>query len=255
MYMRLVRIKAKMDMLTELVSLYETKVIPSLERVHGCRYAGMMQSVHHPDQCLSLTFWNSRTDVEAYEQGDVFASLLDESKPYFLESSEFQIRLSENLTLECAPVPEEPVVSTMPVTAKSSSNTRQLQAGGARWLRTVALKIRQGKMEEFRQMYVEQVIPALREVEGCRYIYLTENPEKPNEVISITSWESEQDAMRYEQSGWFQKLLESQKHLLSDLYQWKREQERDHVSRVATSEDLTVEHYTVLAGKDFDSTS
>lgn len=252
MYMRLVRIKAKIDVLTGFVSYYETKIIPTLERVNGCHYAGLMQSVLHPDQCLSLTMWNSWADAEAYEQGGVFASLLDESKPYFLESSEFQIRLSENLTLEYTPVPEEPVVSAMPVIA---SNTRQLHTGAARWLRTVALKIRPGKVEEFRQIYVDQVIPALRDVQGCRYIYLTEDPEKPDEVISITSWESEQDAKRYEQSGLFQKLLESQKDLLTDLYQWKREQEKDHVSRVATSEDLMVEQYTVLIGKDLNSTS
>ncbi len=252
MYMRLVRIKVKMDGLRGLVSHYESRVIPTLAHVEGCRYAGLMQSVLHPDQCLSLTMWNEQSDAEAYEESGVFASLLDEVKPFFVESSEFQIRLSENLTLEYAPVPEEPVVSAMPVTA---SNTGRQHSGGPRWLRTVALKIRPGKVEEFRRIYIDQVIPALRDVPGCRYIYLTEDPAKPNEVISITSWESEQDAKKYEQSGLFQKLLESQKDLLTDLYQWKREQEKDHVSRVATSDDLMVEQYTVLTGKDFNPTS
>ncbi len=251
MYMRLVRIKVKIDLLPKLVAIYETRGIPSLERVHGCCYAGFMQSAHHSDECLSLTLWDSLTDTEAYERSGLFASLLDESKPYLLESSEFEIRLSENLTLEYVPVHEEPVVSAMPVSAKSFANTGQPQRGSARWLRIVALKIRPEKVEEFRHVYVDRIIPALREVKGCRFIYLTENPEKPDEMISVTSWESEDDANRYEQSGAFQMILESQKHLLSELYQWKREQEKSHAGTVATSEDITVEHYSVLAGKDF----
>lgn len=251
MYMRLVRIKAKLDALSALIAFYETRVIPILAQMHGCRYAGLMQSTYHNDEGLSLTLWDSQTDAVTYGRSGAFTSLLNESKPFLLESSEYQIRLSQNLTLEYVAVPEEPIVSAMPVSAESSPDLQLNQTTGARWLRTVALKIRPGKIDEFRKLYVDEVIPALRKVRGCRYIYLTENPEKPNEVISITSWESEQDASGYEQSGLFQKILKSQNHLLSDLYQWKREAGKDNISTVATSDDLAVEHYTVLAGKDF----
>jgi quinol monooxygenase YgiN len=251
MYMRLVRIKTKREALSSLVAFYDTKVIPTLERVHGCRYAGLMQSTHHNDEGLSLTLWDVQADAEAYQRSGVFASLLNESKPFLLESSEYQIRLSKDLTLEYVAVPEEPVVSAMSVSAGSSANSQNSQSSGTRWLRTVALRICPGKMDEFKQLYIDVVIPTLREVKGCRYIYLTETPEKPNELISITSWEREQDALRYEQNGLFQEILESQKHLLSDLYQWKREERKDFVGSVTTSEDVTVEHYVVLAGRDF----
>ena len=150
--MRLVRIKAKLDVLSALVVLYETKIISTLERVHGCLYAGLMRSTHHDDECLSLTLWNLQADADAYERSGVFISLLNESKPYLLESSEFHIRLSKDLTLEYVAVPEEPVVSSMSVSAKSPANPQRFQTSGVRWLRTVALKIRQGKMDEFRQL-------------------------------------------------------------------------------------------------------
>lgn len=255
MHMRLVRIKTKRNVLSALVAFYETEIIPTLEQVQGCRYAGLMHSTHYDDECLSLTLWNAQEDAEAYERSGVFASLLHASRPYLLESSEYQIRLSKDLTLEYVAVPEVPIVSAMPVAAESAPGVSLKQTGAARWLRTVALKIRPGSMDEFREFYVEQVIPALRGVKGCRHVYLTENTEKQNEVISITSWESEYDARRYEQSGLFQTILKSQNHLLSDLYQLKHEVGRDNVDSVSTSEDLAVEHYTVLTGRGLNQTS
>lgn len=251
MHLRLVRVKVKPEALGALVALYQGRIIPALERVPGCRYAGFMQSVQHADECLSLTLWESQAEAAAYERGGLFAALLEESKPHLLESSESQVRLSENLTLEYVPVPEEPEIEAMPVSVRSTPQTGRENPGGARWLRTVVLKVRPGKMVEFKREYAERVVPALRAVKGCRFIYLTENPKKPDELVSITSWQSEEDAKRYEQSGQFQTLLESQQHLLSELYQWKHEQEKVRAGSAATSDDVVVEHYNVLAGKDF----
>jgi hypothetical protein len=67
----------------------------------------------------------------------------------------------------------------------------------------------------------------------------------------VTSWDSEQDAVNYESSGLFDRILESQRHMLSELYQWKRERDRNQEGSAASSEDLTVEHYIVIIGKDF----
>jgi heme-degrading monooxygenase HmoA len=106
-------------------------------------------------------------------------------------------------------------------------------------------------MEEFKRLYEQQVIPALRSVKGCRYIYLTERANRRDEVISVTSWDSKADAEAYEQSGKFVKLLESQRHVLSGLYQWKIETGRRSGESIATSDDMTVEQYNVLAGRSF----
>jgi heme-degrading monooxygenase HmoA len=233
--------------------MYRDRVIPTLESIEGCRYAGMLQSVHEPDSCVSLTLWNAEQHARAYESSGLFAKLLEEMRPVFSESSESQIRLSENLTLEYVPIPQEPVVSTQPVAASSRPQHGDMRAGGGLWVRIVSLKLRPGKREEFKRVYAEQAIPVLRQVKGCRYVYLAEHENEPDAVLSVTSWDSREDAENYEKSGTFDRLLESQKSYLSSLYQWKRERGTAHKAEVATSEDVLVDHFNVLVGKSFDA--
>ena len=251
MYMRMVQVRIKRGSLPQLQTFYKDRVIPALQKTKGCRYAGFMVSVHHPEECISLTLWDSPADALAYEKSGTFSQLLEELRPYFTESSESRIQLSHDLKLEYVPVPEEPVVSTFAVAATGSVEHRGPEAAENIWVRIVSLKLRAGRIEEFKRAYAEQVIPALQRVKGCRYVYLTERTGKPNEVFSVTSWASRQDAELYEKSGLFGKLLESQQHLLSELYEWKKSRERTTHADIATSEDVAVEHYDVLVGRSF----
>ena len=81
MYMRLVHVKVKSEELNTLVRLYQDRIIPALARVHGCRYAGLMKSIVHSDECVSLTLWDKQNDADAYEQSGLFGTLLDETRP------------------------------------------------------------------------------------------------------------------------------------------------------------------------------
>ena len=251
MYMRMVHIKVRKGELENLREHYDKHVIPTLQEIKGCFYAGLMQSTHHPDECISMTLWKSQADTEAYERGGVYQTLLQNTKPYLSESTESRIQLSEDLTLEYVPVPEEPVVETYNVEDSDEVPTFEEGKYKTPWLRTVSLKVREGKLEEFKSIYRERAVPALREVKGCRYVFLTQRVEKRNEVISVTIWDSKEAAESYVRSGLFHKLLESQKHTLSELYQWKMDQQEDEQRHVATSEDLAVETFDVLTGRSF----
>jgi heme-degrading monooxygenase HmoA len=181
----------------------------------------------------------------------LFAKLLDETRPFLLESSESRLQLSQDLTLEYVPIPEEPVVARFPVAARSDTLTPQQEQRSPMWVRIVSLKLRPGKLAEFEQLYREQVIPALRKVKGCRYIYLAERSGKMDEVLSVTSWESKEDAENYEKSGLFARLLESQQGSLSELYEWRVEEQKLQGGLAASSEDPTIEQFDVVAGKAF----
>jgi heme-degrading monooxygenase HmoA len=176
---------------------------------------------------------------------------MDETRPYLSESSEYKIQLSQDLTLEYVPVPQEPVVKAYPITARSEDRVSEKDEIPALWLRIVSLKILPGKLDEFKRLYAEHSIPALRNVKGCRYVYLLESDERSHEVLSVTSWDSKQDAENYEKSGLFEQLLDTQKHTLSGLYQWKKSLGKEQASQSATSEDVMVEHYTILTGRNF----
>jgi len=251
MHMRLMQFEVRKGELSLLREFYTKRIIPALNGVTGCRYAGLTQSVHHPDECISLTLWDSPEDAQAYEKIGVFQGLMEEARPYLSESSEFKIQLSENLTLEVLPIPQEPVVKAYPIAAVSEVPASGASPADAIWLRIVSLKVLPGKLDEFKRLYAEHAIPALRNVKGCRHVYLLESEERSHEVLSVTTWDSNQDAETYEKSGLFEHLLETQEHTLSGLYQWKRSLGKDQASRSVTSEDVLVERYTVLTGKNF----
>jgi quinol monooxygenase YgiN len=88
------------------------------------------------------------------------------------------------------------------------------------------MKIAQGKAEEFKRIYRESIIPALSEVKGCNYVYLTQRPGETNEATSVTVWSSREDAEAYEQGGLYEKLVELLRPTLSGLYQWKMDREK-----------------------------
>jgi len=251
MHMRLVQVEVRTGALTNLCDHYSRHVIPALQQTKGCRYAGLLQSAHHPERCISLTLWDSPEDAHAYESGGAYRQLLDETRPYLSESSEYKMQLSQDLTLEYVPVAQEPVVKDYPITARSEMTSSGQPAGNAMWLRIVSLKVLPGKLDEYTRLYAKHSIPALRNVRGCRYVYLLESGDESHEVLSVTSWESKQDAEAYEKSGLFERLLELQKHTLSGLYQWKKSLGKEQASHSATSEDVMVEHYTVLTGQNF----
>lgn len=251
MFMRLVQMKVKEGQVEGLRLHYGHRIIPALEATAGCRYAGLMKSVHHSNECISLTLWEDASDAEAYERSGVFETLLGETRPYLLESSESRLQLSQDLTLEYVPVPEEPVISKLPVAARGDPLPPVGDQRSPMWVRIVSLKLRPGKLAEFTRLYSDQVIPTLRNVQGCRYIYLTERSDRKDEILSVTSWDSKEAAEAYEESGLFARLLESQSETLSELYRWKLEDGKLKGGLSATSDDPTVEHFDMVIGKAF----
>ena len=194
------------------------------------------------------------TAVAAQSSPNIFQQLIDAATPFLSGSSDYTTRLSENLTLEYVPLPIEPRVHGYPVSERSDDPGPVREESGAMWVRIVSLKILPDKIAEFRRYYADHTIPELRSVKGCRHVYLLESEGRGDEVLSVTTWDSRQDAEAYENSGLFDKMLNDQKHLLSTLYQWKRSLGKEQATFSATSGDVMVEHYTVLAEKNITKT-
>ena len=251
MYMRIVQARAKTGTLPTLQALYNERVIPVLRNVNGCRYAAFMVSTRHADECLSMTLWDEPENALAYEASGRFPQLLDALKPHFSESSELRLQLSEDLTLQFVPVPEDPIVEGYAVAVKEGLETPEPDGTDHLWVRMVSLKLRPGKLEEYKHDYLTRVVPALRGLKGCRSVYLTARPGTSDEVFSVTTWDSLQSAEAYERSGLYESLLDAQEHLLSRLFQWKRSRELSRRDETMTSEDVAIETFDVLASESF----
>ncbi|NIT57559.1 MAG: hypothetical protein GWN00_15415, partial [Aliifodinibius sp.] len=59
--------------------------IPELQKIPGCHYACLIQNGNNPDEFVSMTFWNTKKEAEAYEKSGVYQSLLNQIKPFLAE--------------------------------------------------------------------------------------------------------------------------------------------------------------------------
>jgi len=250
MFMRLVEAKAKAAEIARLRWYYEDKVVPALQKTPGCLYACLMQSAQEADKMISMTMWESQASAEAYEASGLFGKLMEEVKPLLADSSEWRVELSKDLTLEQVPVPQEPTIKAYPVAVMSREMGLPKGRSKDLFLRIVSLKLKPGKTDEFRELYLHEIIPALHNTDGCRHAYLLMPKEEGHEALSVTMWDSKQAADTYEQSGRFAQLVEKVRHTFTDLFQWRMKLDHDQ-KRSATSDDLTVDRYSVLAGKMF----
>ena len=119
------------------------------------------------------------------------------------------------------------------------------------YVRIVSLAIQEGKEEEFKRIYSEEIIPALLSTKGCKYAYLTQSVQDKDGFISVTIWDSKYDADIYESSGKFDSLVEKVSHTFSQFYRWKMALEKDYDANIKTSEDMKVEKYNLVTGKGF----
>jgi len=249
--MRFLQLKIKPDSVNSFKDFYESDVMYELHNTPGCLFAGLIKSKPEENEFISLTFWETQEQAEQYETIGAFKKLFEQAKAYLFESTEWKVQLSEDMELKYGPVEEEPVIKKYVVAAQNSDGDEFLTHSSNMHVRVLSLIIQVDKLEEFKKLYSEIIIPALKSVKGCRYIYLTESISEKNEFISVTIWDSKEDADKYESTGKFQELTNKVKHTFSQLYLWKMSLEKDYNAKVKTSEDFKVELYNIVTGKSF----
>ncbi len=246
MFMRFVHLKAKPEGFSVYLRMYETRVIPTFEKTPGCLYAGLIQNSRHVDEFMSMTLWDELKSAQAYERSGTFAMLMNEAAP-FLADSEWKIQLAEDLTLQYQPVAVEPTVQAYHMATEDQT---PIPTAATLHVRLVSPQIRPGKFEEFKKIYNEEILAAIRKVKGCRYVCLSEN-EKDEQVISVSIWDNKSDADAYEQNGVFAQLTKKVAHTFSEVYQWKMQLGKESRGQGASSGDMKVEGYSILVGKSF----
>jgi heme-degrading monooxygenase HmoA len=98
MYLRLLSLKIQPGKMEEFVAIYEQDILPLLRSVPGCRYAYLTISSERKHEAISVTIWNSKQDVERYEQSGPFNSFIDKTKHTFSELYQWKIALENDQT-------------------------------------------------------------------------------------------------------------------------------------------------------------
>lgn len=259
MFMRLVQMKVNPDKIFEFERTYERSIMPELQKARGCVYAGLVQSLEDQSEGMSLTLWESQADAIAYEKSGVYAQLLEKSKPFFSDASEWRVQLSNDLKIEYGPVAPEPVVKSYAAEMSGHGQSGLPSGGpGSLYLRLVSMRINPEKLQEFIGIYEREIIPALRKVEGCHDAYLAEGLKEDHEILSVTIWDSLEHARRYEATGEFDKLKQKIQHTFSNLALWKMGLDDKPLTgpqgiakRAVTSDDVAVRTYSIVVGKAF----
>jgi heme-degrading monooxygenase HmoA len=77
-------------------------------------------------------------------------------------------------------------------------------------------KVKPGKMDELRNLYVNEVIPAHKGHKGIRFVHLLEALDAKDEGISVTAWDTRGDLETYEKSGEYQKIVVRFKEMFAE---------------------------------------
>jgi len=108
--------------------VYADSILSALRSTPGCAFASLLQNTQNAQECISLTIWNSRKESNEYEESGLYRKLVDELRPFFAESTEWKLELSENLSLEYTPVKVEPTVERFDDSVAGSDNISRLKA-------------------------------------------------------------------------------------------------------------------------------
>jgi quinol monooxygenase YgiN len=257
MFMRLVQMRVNPDKIFEFRKVYERVIIPTLQHASGCVYAGLVQSLEDENDGISITLWSHQDDALAYERSGKYSESLEASRPFFSDSTEWRVQLSVDLRPEFWPVPSAPVVKTY-ATDASVLKATGLPSGRAAsmYLRIVSMKLKLEKKHEFVEIYHREIIPGLRQVEGCLDAYLAEGASGDNELLSITVWSNLEHAKAYEATGEFDRLKQKVQHTFSNLALWKMALDKEPLQgaqwvakQAVTSDDMAVRTYNIILEK------
>jgi len=219
MFLRIVRLRVKEGQEAAFTSFYQERVIPAMAETDGCLYAGLL-APWRGEGHQSLTIWDSPEAAHAYEDQGLYHRLLAEAKPYLSERTEWRVRLSRDPLETSDPSRREIAADEYTVEADQGSQALESE-GRSPFVRIVDLRVDPDRLADFVAIYTGEVMPALRAQKGCRGVFLAEGADDPSSMLSITLWNREEDAVRYEISGEFERLTDRLKSTFSPVYDWR----------------------------------
>ncbi len=78
-------------------------------------------------------------------------------------------------------------------------------------VRITQLSIKPEDLQKVRQVFEEEVIPVVRQQKGNLNIRLLEPIEPGDDIVSLTEWETAEDATAYDSSGVYRELVSKMK--------------------------------------------
>ena len=94
-------------------------------------------------------------------------------------------------------------------------------------MRMLQVQVKEKELGSFVKLYEERIMPALETVGGCVYACLVQGIQRSDAGISMTLWHSEADALRYEQSGTYKRLVSEARPFFAESSEWTLQLTKD----------------------------
>jgi heme-degrading monooxygenase HmoA len=203
-YLRLLPLPVRAGQEATFTRFYQDSVLPALEATEGCLYAALL-APWRSESYQSLTVWSSPERAAAYEHAGDYLSLLAEAAPLLAEGARWRVSPPVD-PLETAGGEPRRELPTDGYLVDDAALAALAATGGGSFVRIVTVRLALDRNDEFAALYRGSVVPALERVDGCRAIFLAVAIDDPQQVLSITLWDREEEAVRYEMSREFEHL-------------------------------------------------
>lgn len=246
MFLRMVSMGVQANDSNMFAKAYDVNVIAALRRQPGCSFASLLQNVHDPKDCISVTIWESKSATEEYEKSGVFKALVESLRSFYVESNEFELKLTDDLSIEYTPIQNDPSIKQFDDndTGKEYIQKFNVTPYAAK---IITLTVQPEKTQEFQDIFVEKVIPRFQEQKGFIHIILLR---KGNEFNIISFWDETIDLNDSTGGHSFSALTRNIFSLLPSSVQWQVSHKASR-SRFATTEEISASVYRCLTGEWF----
>lgn len=101
MFIRMTFVHFKPGTMPEVQALYNDFVIPKMKEQPGLRFVHFLEQVDDRNAGISITAWDTRQDVEAYERTGVYPQLLSKFESWYTAPPELK---SYDVTVSSDPI-------------------------------------------------------------------------------------------------------------------------------------------------------
>jgi heme-degrading monooxygenase HmoA len=247
MYLRLVHLKVKPGRRRELREFYESRVMGALAQMPGCVHVALLEGRDRTEGWLSATFWKSYEQAEDYEESGLPAQLIEESEGILVHERQWKVELSQDMKVDYQSAMRALEVEGYSIEDAGGRVDPRQGPQAFTYVRIVSLKIDPEKVEEFKRRWDKVVVPVLREVRGCRFAFLSEAIQDRHHMLSVSIWDNQQSALKYELSGKFHELTRRLQDTLAPDFKWKKAL-APSVGSQASGPEPETRGYEVVAG-------
>ncbi|MHB1048459.1 MAG: antibiotic biosynthesis monooxygenase family protein [Bacteroidota bacterium] len=246
MFLRMVTHAIRSTEAEQMAELYHRTVITALRTTPGCAFAALLQNTANAQECISLTIWNTPKDSYDYEESGLFLQLVNALRPFFLESNEWKLELSDNLSLEYTPIQSEPTVERY---SESDAGAEKITAMKANpfAVQIFTLSVQEDKVQDFHAIFSSEIHPKFKTHKGFIDLILVR---QNREFHIISFWDETVDIQSPSGIHSINDLLKSIYSILPSFIRWKvSHRSTSHTS--ASSEDIKAAIYRSLVAEWF----